>query len=108
MYIGQKKNFWIVDLKHFVEGTGKREQEIENKEGIVKIHIDHLKEYIGSLGDDWFVDEMVAEGKEMMDNLFGENQYIMYSFAENDELQNTNYESIKLLEPNYMIEANID
>lgn len=101
MYIGQKKNFWVVDLE-------RSEQGIVNLDAIVKLHVDNLKEYVDKLGDDWFVDEMVAEGKEMMDSLFGEEGYMMYSFEENYELQITNYESVKLLVPNYMIDSNIE
>jgi hypothetical protein len=69
MYIGQKKNFWIVDL----EKIGDVE--------IKKLHIDNLNEYISSLGDERFVDEMVAEGKETMDAISGDGEYDMYSFS---------------------------
>ncbi|MBP6085709.1 hypothetical protein KA478_00575 [Patescibacteria group bacterium] len=70
MYIGQKKNFWVVDLQRCALGT--REQGLGTSNGVEKVHVDELKEYISRLGDDWFVDEMVAEGKEMMDVVFGE------------------------------------
>lgn len=106
MYIGQKKNFWVVDLKRFAQGLGTREQGLENTDEIIKLHIDDLKEYVDKLWDEWFVDEMVAEGKEMMDSIFGEWEYEMYSFDNRCELQV--HESVKLLEPNYMIEPNID
>lgn len=100
MYIGQKKNFWVVDLSG--------QQSVASSqlmEGVVKLHVDDLKEYVDKLGDDWFVDEMVAEGKEMMDGIFGEGWYKMYIFRE-EELGDER--SMKLLEPNYMIDANID
>lgn len=106
MYIGQKKNFWVVDLEK-VDSS----QSIVNRENwIVKLHVDNLKGYIDTIGDDWFVDEIVAEWKEMMDAIFGEGKYKMYSFMEHYELWIMNYEwkTVKLLEPNYMIEANID
>jgi len=90
MYIGQKKNFWVVDLEH--------------SEWIVKLHVDALREYVEKLWDDWFVDEMVAEGKEMMDVVFGEWEYMMYVFR--DEGIGSR-DKVKLLEANYMIEANI-
>ena len=80
MYIGQKKNFWVVDLERFAQGSGTREKELDITDGIVKLHIDTLKDYVDTLGDDWFVDEMVAEGKEMMDSVFGEEGYRMYTF----------------------------
>ena len=72
--------------------------------------MDDLKGYLNTIGDDWFVDEMVAEWKEMMDTIFGEEQYKMYSFMEHYHLWIMNYEwkTVKILEPNYMIEANID
>ena len=66
-----------------------------------------MKEYVDKLGDDWFVDEMVAEGKEMMDSLFGEGKYDMYTFRE-QVLDTRDEKCMKLLEPNYMIEANIE
>jgi hypothetical protein len=70
MYIGQKKNFWVVDLEHSAQGRGTREQGVVDS--VVKVHVDQLKEYVEKLGSEWFVDEMVAEGKEMMDSIFGE------------------------------------
>ena len=53
------------------------------------------------------MDEMVAEGKEMMDSLFGEGKYDMYTFRE-QVLDTRDEKCMKLLEPNYMIEANIE
>ncbi len=103
MYIGQKKNFWVVDLQRCALGT--REQGLGTSNGVEKVHVDELKEYISRLGDDWFVDEMVAEGKEMMDVVFGEWEYMMYVFR--DEGVGSK-DKVKLLEANYMIEANID
>jgi hypothetical protein len=106
MYIGQKKNFWIIDLQAITN----YELRITNwKEGMTKLHVDQLKEHISALWDERFVDEMVAEGKETMDALFGEGSYDMYTFDGNYELRITNYEKskTKLLEPNYMIEANV-
>jgi hypothetical protein len=70
MYIGQKKNFWVVDLERSAQGRGTREQGVVDS--VVKVHVDQLKEYVEKLGSEWFVDEMVAEGKEMMDTVFGE------------------------------------
>ena len=107
MYIGQKKNFWVVDLEHFAQGSGTREKGVDITDGIVKLHIDTLKEYVDKLGDDWFVDEMVAEWKEMMDTVFGEGQYKMYTFRDQG-LGTRDEKFMKLLEPNYMIEANIE
>lgn len=104
MYIGQKKNFWIVDLAH-TKNYGVAEWQ---QDGIVKIHVDNMKEYVDTLGNNWFVDEMVAEWKETIDKLFGEWKYSMYQFIDTDQLQITNYKLVKLLEPNYMIDANID
>ncbi len=104
MYIGQKKNFWVVDL-----ANAKNDKMTEwQNDGIVKLHVDKLKEYVDALGDNWFVDEMVAEGKEMMDSIFGEEGYKMYKFDENDKMTEWQNDGVKLLEPNYMIEANID
>ena len=65
MYIGQKRNFWLVDLAH--ENSGVE----EGKGGIEKIHIDSMKERVEALGDKRFVDELVAEGKDMMNIVFG-------------------------------------
>lgn len=103
MYIGQKKNFWVVDLQ-----SDHRWKTIEHRDGIVKLHVDDLKTYVDKLWDNWFVDEMVAEGKEMMDSVFGEDKYDMYRFGTNDEMTKWQNGVVKLLEPNYMIEANID
>ncbi len=108
MYIGQKKNFWVADLERFAQGLGTREKGLGNTDGIIKLHVDDLKEYVEKLWDDWFVDEMVAEGKEMMDSVFGEGGYYIYSFTENDKMTEWQNDVVKLLEPNYMIEANIE
>ncbi len=102
MYIGQKKNFWVVDLQRCALGT--REQGRGTSNGVEKVHVDALREYVERLWDDWFVDEMVAEGKEMMDDVFGEWKYNMYAFR--DEGLGSK-DAMKLLEANYMIEANI-
>jgi hypothetical protein len=47
MYIGQKKNFWVVDVGHFVPGS--REQGIGSSEGFVKVHVDDLREHVEKL-----------------------------------------------------------
>ncbi len=105
MYIGQKKNYWLVDLQLITN----YELQIASKDKawIHKLHVDNLKTYVDDLWDNWFVDEMVAEGKETMDTIFGEGGYDMYSFQNNYELEITKKDSTKLLEPNYMIEANV-
>jgi hypothetical protein len=49
---------------------------------------------------------MVAEGKETMDAISGDGEYDMYSFSGGCGLW-VKQDTIKLLEPHYMIEANI-
>lgn len=112
MYIGQKKNFWIVDLSiksgEWVIKNKKDSSATPLNDAIVKVHVDQLKDHVATLWDEWFVDEMVAEGKEMIDEVLGENLYDMYAFE--DELRETRDDQkiTKLLEPNYMIEANVN
>ncbi len=104
MYIGQKKNFWIVDL-----AKTKNDGMVEwHHDGVVKIHVDEMKEYVDSLGNNWFVDEMVAEGKETIDRLFGEWKYSMYQFIDTDRTTEWQNNETKMIDPNYMIDANID
>lgn len=97
MYIGQRKNFWWVDC-----GTGECK----------KIHLDTIKEYTDTNSNNRFIDEMVAEWKQTMDELLGAENIVMYTTSiDHEKLVRElmlDLMSTQMLEPNYMIEANID
>lgn len=77
MYIGQKKNFWFVDL----EKVGS-ESQASIADAVQMTHVDELLARVQSVGDNWFVDEVVAEAEEMCASIFG--TYTKYVFTLGD------------------------
>lgn len=98
MYIWQKKRYRVVDI------ASKEHITDESSSAIKKVHIDELSQYIHTLEDTWFVDELVAEWKETMNQIFGENEYRVFQYEVLPTLQIV-WE--KMIDPNYMISANI-
>ncbi len=110
MYIGQKKNFWFVDLEKVVIEWDKGAI-WTIKDAVEMIHVDNLAARVNELWSDWFVDEIMAEAKEMMNSIFGE--YVQYVFSLEDvELVTWTFSVVgiketALLDANYMIDANV-
>ena len=59
MYIGQKKNFWVVDLAQVTDDSM-----ASISQAVKMVHIDHLLQHMEGLGDARFVDEVVAEAQD--------------------------------------------
>lgn len=108
MFIGQKKNYWIVDL----EGDFDVEV-IKNK-----VTLSDLEEYVKNTlkisSQELFCDELVWEWKENTENILSDLWVTMYihtneniNFVKNHLLEKNILKPEKMLEANYMIEANI-
>lgn len=104
MYIWQKKNFRLVDCEH---------------KTYHKIHLDDIATSVQWLSDNRFVDDMVAEWKEAIEKCLeavfpagsiDDRIYTIFWWEEahiRDVLWN-NLHADKMIEPYYMIDANID
>lgn len=106
MYIWQKKNFWLVDLEKVQWHDSKTI--MYSPDIVKKIHIHDIIDVVSYLDWSWFVDEVVAEAKETFDLVFGQGRYDLFSF-QNHVLVDIPYISYAtMIEPQYLIEANID
>lgn len=106
MYIGQKKNFWVVDLAQVTHNSM-----ASISDAVKMIHVDNLLQYMQDLDAERFVDDVVAEAKDVCDSILW--TYTQYTFTNNDsQYVMTQIESIwlqtsVLLDANYMMEANV-
>ena len=64
MYIGQKKNFWVVDLAQVTHDSA-----ASISQAVKMIHIDNLLQHIEDLDAERFVDEVIAEAKDVCDSV---------------------------------------
>lgn len=100
MYIGQRKNIWLVDLEKLRCSCGDWQGAVE------KVSLDNLVQRLEKKKGNWCLDSMYAEWltavREQLD------VEIMYVYKPEHLEHIALPEAAKLLEPHYMIDANVN